>query len=84
MIKTDKGDMCLRGDLADLLADLVVIADAFKGVLIRQGFESKAAEKMIRTTITIGLTPSKQRNELFEALTDEILELLGQCKEGEI
>lgn len=78
MIKTDKGQTEISGDIPSMLADIGVVSKVVKDILVENGIpEDKAKEKII-DMVKKGFMSEE---EIAKAIEDKITSLLGGAKQ---
>ena len=82
MINTKTGELTLKGDKAELIADLAVIVRGIKEAIMQDGKETKESVKQeIDEAVKIGLmneeefetVKKKKMKEIVKALFDDLL-----------
>lgn len=77
MIKTDKGQIEMRGDIASILADVAVISSTVRDTLVEDGMPKETAEGKIIDIVKRGFMSEE---ELSKAIEDKIAIILGRYK----
>lgn len=78
MIKTDKGQTEISGDIASILADIGVVSKVLKDALVENGMPEDKAEEKIIDMVKNGFM---NEEEIAKAIEDKITRLLGGCKQ---
>ncbi len=74
MIKTDKGQTEISGDIPSVLADIGVISKVVKDILIENGIPEDEAKEKIIDMVKKGFMSNE---EIAKAVEDKITSLLG-------
>lgn len=81
MINTKTGELTLKGDKAELIADLAVIVRGIKEAIMQDGKETKESVKQeIDEAVKIGL----MNEEEFEAVRKEKIKEIAKTLVGEL
>lgn len=74
MIKTDKGKIEISGNIASMFADIGIISNTAKDILVEHGMTAEMAEEKIIDVVKKGFMSEK---EIAKAVEDKITSLLG-------
>lgn len=77
MIKTEKGELTLKGGKAELIADLAVIIRGIKEAIMEDGKETEESVKQeIDEAVKVGLMNDEEFENLKKEKTKEIVKTL--------
>ncbi len=74
MIKTDKGKIEISGDIASMFADIGIISNTAKDILVEHGMTAEMAEEKIIDMVKKGFMSEE---EIAKAIKDKITSILG-------
>ncbi len=74
MIKTDKGKIEISGDIASMFADIGIISNTAKDILVEHGMTAEMAEEKIIDIVKKGFMSEEK---IAKAIEDKITSLLG-------
>ena len=74
MIKTDKGKIEFSGDIASMFADIGIISNTAKDILVEHGMTAEMAEEKIIDMVKKGFMSEE---EIAKAIKDKITSILG-------
>ena len=77
MIKTDKGQIEIRGDIISVLADVSIITGTVRDTLIEHGMTKEMAEEKIVDIVKKGFM---SKEEMAKVIEEKIASILGRCK----
>lgn len=80
MIKTDKGKIEISGDIASMFADIGIISNTAKDILVEHGMTAEMAEEKIIDMVKKGFMSEK---EIAKAVEDKITSLLGGANKND-
>lgn len=80
MIKTDKGQTEISGDIASILADIGVASKVVKDVFVENGMPEDKAEEKIIDMVKKGFMSEE---EIAKAIEDKITSLLGGANKND-
>lgn len=90
MIKTDKGQIEMRGNMASILADVETISNTVRNTLVENGVSKEMAEERIINIVKRGFMSEEEIEMAEEKIIDivkrgfmsekEIESILGRCK----
>ena len=74
MIKTDKGQIEIEGNIASVIADVGVISNTVRDTLVENGMPKEMAEERIIDIVKKGFMSGE---EIAKAIKDKITSILG-------
>ena len=80
MIKTDKGKIEISGDIASMFADIGIISNTAKDILVEHGMTAEMAEEKIIDMVKKGFMSEE---EIAKAIKDKITSLLGGANKND-
>lgn len=80
MIKTDKGKIEISGDIASMFADIGIISNTAKDILVEHGMTAEMAEEKIIDMVKKGFMSEE---EIAKAIKDKITSLPGGANKND-
>lgn len=77
MIKTDKGQIEISGDIISILADVSIITGTVRDTLIEHGMTKEMAEEKIVDIVKKGFM---SKEEMAKVIEEKIASILGRYK----
>nr|DAW38198.1 MAG TPA: hypothetical protein [Caudoviricetes sp.] len=77
MIKTDKGQVEISGDIISILADVSIISGTVRDTLVENGMTKEMAEEKIVDVVKKGFM---SKEEIAKVIEEKIASILGRCK----
>ncbi len=77
MIKTDKGQIEISGDIISVLADVSIITGTVRDTLIEHGMTKEMAEEKIVDIVKKGFM---SKEEMAKVIEEKIASILGRYK----
>lgn len=77
MIKTDKGQIEISGDIISILADVSIITGIVRDTLIEHGMTKEMAEEKIVDIVKKGFM---SKEEMAKVIEEKIASILGRYK----
>lgn len=77
MIKTDKGQIEISGDIISILADVSIITGTVRDTLIEYGMTKEMAEEKIVDIVKKGFM---SKEEMAKVIEEKIASILGRYK----
>ena len=82
MVKSDKGQVCIKVNIADIGADIVCLITAYKNELLEAGVPKNEAEGLIKKMVNIALSYlTHDEKKHSDEDTDIIERFLNMLKE---
>lgn len=80
MIKTDKGQIEIEGNIASVIADVGVISNTVRETLVENGMPKEMAEERIIDIVKKGFMSEE---EIAKTIEDKITSLLGGANKND-
>lgn len=80
MIKTDKGQIEMRGDITSIFADVGVISNTVRDALVESGMQKEMAEEKIIDIVKRGFMSNE---EIAKVIKEKIASILGGASKND-